>query len=867
MMGLGIHAPKKDHKRINAVSSHARVEGKDRVDVTGAPQAPPEGRPMASKPPLEITGSTMSTMSSTGNHLGTQTLTQLKEAREKRAAGWKLEKKILSYHCYRSQELSKDPDDAKVVRKLIIQYFIEDDMLRILEPPVPNSGLPSGILLRKARVPKKKGKGFVRWKDLTIGADVEIFQVRYHIYDADEYTRRYCENQGAPLGPAEPEPDVPSAAQKLVRKEEAPRKPKVDMIGNFLHKDRKVLRFLTEWDGGGEQAEKRRFKLHYFLVDGTIEVLEDTKNLSGRDPFPVMLKRTKLPKPKLGSSELYQTLSQTMWARPPAPVAAVNPSQAGAQAAIVGSAMGKFQSFVEEHDLGVGRIVDVFGRKMTILACDAFTRDYYRDQHGLRFLTIEELGEKEEINAREEKNKPKEVPPYNGWGREEDTVQNVGSLNPKPPRRDISFELGNASVKLTFVAKLVTKDVHDKDRRFRIFYHIADGTIAIFEDKARNAGRLQGKFLERTKVKRPGTEVYFTGNDFYMGAKVDIFGRTFNVFDADEFTLKYMEDNSTRTTFPYANASFAHDRLGDVLLRQEQTGEMKAGEMPIADTLLAGADGEGNVRVEDLADDIRSLNIGLVEHEVVTLMRFWKMKGDFVSVPSFLDTARRVSNGDIVSLKDKVVKPQARVKDTTAEGVMSRLVAFLQRRGVGGPQAFESALAAADPSKLMVLSVSSIDSILSLLGAGFSYEEVEVLCSAYIVEPSATAHRRTVSYPSPAVDYRSLLRASRGSLPANRQGAVEKIFKAFDRGGLGIISTTDMVRAFRPRYHPRVRVGELSPAEATDEMLSFFSLDPRRRKGNDRVKREDFFEYFLSLSNAVASDEAFVDLVSRLFFL
>lgn len=61
-------------------------------------------------------------------------------------------------------------------------------------------------------------------------------------------------------------------------------------MGNFLHRDRQVLRFVCDWDGGGERAEARRFKLHYFLVDGTIEVLEDTKNLTGRDPFPVLLK-------------------------------------------------------------------------------------------------------------------------------------------------------------------------------------------------------------------------------------------------------------------------------------------------------------------------------------------------------------------------------------------------------------------------------------------------------------------------------------------------------------------------------------------------------------------------------------------------
>lgn len=169
------------------------------------------------------------------------------------------------------------------------------------------------------------------------------------------------------------------------------------------------------------------------------------------------LQRTKLPKPKIGTAELYKTLSQTMWARPAAPAAVVNPSLAGGQAAVVGSALGKFQEFVDETDLGVGRIVDVFGRKMYIAACDSFTRDYYRDTYGLRFLTIDEEEERKQKQAIERKQLRQELPPHNGFGSEEDSRQNVGSLNPKPPKRDLQFELNNSNLKLSFLARLINK--------------------------------------------------------------------------------------------------------------------------------------------------------------------------------------------------------------------------------------------------------------------------------------------------------------------------------------------------------------------------------------------------------------------------
>ena len=38
------------------------------------------------------------------------------------------------------------------------------------------------------------------------------------------------------------------------------------------------------------------FILHYFLVDDTIEVLEAHRRNDGRDPFPMLIHRQKIPK-------------------------------------------------------------------------------------------------------------------------------------------------------------------------------------------------------------------------------------------------------------------------------------------------------------------------------------------------------------------------------------------------------------------------------------------------------------------------------------------------------------------------------------------------------------------------------------------
>lgn len=56
----------------------------------------------------------------------------------------------------------------------------------------------------------------------------------------------------------------------------------------FLENDRKVLKFYVFSD--------IPYILHYYLADDTLEIREINFQNSGRDPFPLMLRRQKLPK-------------------------------------------------------------------------------------------------------------------------------------------------------------------------------------------------------------------------------------------------------------------------------------------------------------------------------------------------------------------------------------------------------------------------------------------------------------------------------------------------------------------------------------------------------------------------------------------
>lgn len=58
-----------------------------------------------------------------------------------------------------------------------------------------------------------------------------------------------------------------------------------------------VLRFYAMWDDTNSMfGENRPYIIHYYLADDTVEVREVHKPNDGRDPFPVLIKRQRLPK-------------------------------------------------------------------------------------------------------------------------------------------------------------------------------------------------------------------------------------------------------------------------------------------------------------------------------------------------------------------------------------------------------------------------------------------------------------------------------------------------------------------------------------------------------------------------------------------
>ncbi|CAK9015494.1 EF-hand domain-containing family member C2 [Durusdinium trenchii] len=375
----------------------------------------------------------------------------------------KHDRKVLRYYMYFKEAVHESAVENHRVRRCILYFYLGDNTLAIEEPKEENSGLPQGIFLKRTSLKKDDGKPYTP-EDFLVGTEATIFGRRFRVVDLDAKTREYLAERGVQAGEPEAYPDDPHRAKareaQLAKNNKVPsiageRAP--DTLGKYLKNDNKVLRFNCLWDDTNRlYGEKNFYQLMYFLSDDTIEVRTSSKKQPGMDPFPLLLKRSKLVK----DSE--------------------DPSQ----------------GFYQAEDLICGEYINCWGRKLMLLKCDDFTQTYYQRVHGY---------EQPEVRIREPPKKvvKNPVPPYNGFGSEADSLANCLNLVPKPVSQDLHRFLNNRGKTLKFRASFVKPGPEDADRGFLITYYMDDDTCAVYEPPKRNSGIMGGKFLERGKYKKP----------------------------------------------------------------------------------------------------------------------------------------------------------------------------------------------------------------------------------------------------------------------------------------------------------------------------------------------------------------------------
>jgi hypothetical protein len=463
---------------------------------------------------------------------------------------------------------------------------MEDGTVMISEPKVENSGLAQGKFLKRQRVTRADGSGFLGPGDFRVSEDIMIYGRNFHVTGADRFTRWFFEENGIDLGPDEPvvedmweknykftktaEKGGLAVSRNVIEAKQlnnctTGNPPVSRALTQFLENDRKVLRFKAYWDDTSLYGTRIYVITHYFLADNSCEVNEAHTRNSGRWQTPVFFKRGKLNKENRVNA--YPGMLE------PDPV-----------------------PYLPE-DFLVGGEFHVWGRKFVIYDCDDFTRQFYKD-----YMGIDQAAAILNVEAPPIKHTALPPPPHNGVGREEDSLLNCLMIQPKPPKQDLVRLMTLSGEILRFECRMVNGQPEDEIRKMIIGFFPADDMVAIWELPGRNSGFTGGKFMEKSRKINPDTGKYFELTDLAVGKYITIKAHPLLVTRADEHTLQYTEAHPE--IFPYADPMRCAARLA-----------------PLRD--VPELSDEKGVDPDSLKEIAFSAGVDLIDHELITLLRFF----------------------------------------------------------------------------------------------------------------------------------------------------------------------------------------------------------------------------------------------------
>ncbi|KAA6390914.1 MAG: putative EF-hand domain-containing protein, partial [Streblomastix strix] len=432
------------------------------------------------------------------------------------------DKIVMAFLAYYKEPVHESQEEVYRVRSIEIDFHLEDGTMCLLEHKQENSGIPQGTYLKRHPIPKDENNpdfGFISLNDLDIGKDINIYGRVFHIYDANGSTREYLSKfLNRQLKPAETKPydehakkreQIESHIRITIRDPDT-------KLQKFLRYDRNVLRFNGYWEDVEVFGDQRFFAIHYFLSDGTMEVLELRKVNSGYEAFPTFIKRQLVPKD--GSAPLAMTDGQ-IW------------------------------DCYKDQDLGIGKEITVYGRKLLLYDCDEFTQDWYRKKYGVQDFTPVDLisiGAVEPPILSKEKirgsigpdGREREIPPHLGFGQELDALSTCFHLQPRVWPRDVYKLLVRDKDQYHFLCRFETKDKGEAQRRFVLTFFLNDNSISVFEPQQRNIGNVTGKYIQRAKIYKPDSNVYYGPQDFYVGAVINLREKQFVLLDCDKHTFR-----------------------------------------------------------------------------------------------------------------------------------------------------------------------------------------------------------------------------------------------------------------------------------------------------------------------------------------
>ncbi len=508
----------------------------------------------------------------------------------------------LTFQAYFEEMFEKGDHDEVRIRKCNIYFFLENGTMAIVEKPQLNSGIPQGTLVRRGIVHKPDGTPYAP-EDFRLGEEISVYGRNYKLVDCDNATRKYLRrhlqvNESSPLDiPVDEyekfrktiQPDLSEErwGRFNCKKNEGTKYQQAKMGCNpdanngregFIRYGDKTVQFLCVWDNTGTMyGDRVQFSLCYHLCDDTVEIYSlPNKNSGGKEMFSRLLKRSQLPLFFGGLRDLQAPRDQ--------------------------------EKYYHWTDFYIGLEMDVYARTLRIVDADNSTRRFYLE-NGI------ELGPAEAEPVPKVVLHEREIPPPTAFGSEEDSLRSCfGSLMPGPPPAKKLGENKN----LNFFASLLSGGLDDVNRRFVITYYVSDSTVKVQEPPIRNSGFNGGVFLSRREIKMPDGRK-MEPKDLYVGCHLYVLKHKFLLLDANDATMRWMEDQF----FPRSSFYSILDKTRPLLMNDIKNGafaaKFKAREngpeeagLFTKDTLRAVFDSYGLFGNEPHK---------LCEHELCTIMR------------------------------------------------------------------------------------------------------------------------------------------------------------------------------------------------------------------------------------------------------
>ena len=440
------------------------------------------------------------------------------------------DKLVVRFYGYFQETVNDSSSEISRIRPVSLLCWPLDGTMQLTELKVSNSGMPAGMMVRRSLI-QNQDCSILKIDDIACGRNVTIYNKNIRFVSCDAFTRRYFSTPDDPdamdrLGADEPVPEDKYTKKRYIfdRPNEAPRfidhdfkeylasqsgvqQSKIDR-GDFLTLDGQELRFKLFWMNDGIATD---LLLRYFLSTQEMMVME-LGTFEGKDPFPTLFKRGKLP------------LDWRAIGSEPGGLPRGTPC------------------YGPDH-FRLGGTLDLYGRQCQIMKCDDFTRNWY-DERGV------DVGREAKYPDPPPPLPRNQIPARDAFtiGSDEDTIQSCLYLVPPKPKKDYAKRLANEGHVLKFKCKMVTSNPVDAQRVFVLNFFLEDDTIMIFEQMVPNLGVVGGKFRSRSLVKKPDHSRY-TAEDFGVGKEVVINCYRFAMEGCDAFTTAWLKAYESGTKF------------------------------------------------------------------------------------------------------------------------------------------------------------------------------------------------------------------------------------------------------------------------------------------------------------------------------